>query len=613
MSTSNEEKQILSSELEKPKYDSNLKIEENINETEEINTNKEKETNFPIEELEKKLEKEEKNTQEENVEMKNNIELNNNKVSWIEQVIKKNFMPAILLLEKGVIEVNSIIPNLNDSLLHLSVSFGYYNVTRCLIEKFKGDPNIKNKMGSTPLHLVCSNPTKDIAILIYLLTRENIKINEQDNFGMTPIFYSVINNFEDAFLLLISKGVDLTQTDIHGNNLMYYSIVSGNLFIFKFLEKHCNQISLISYNMNSKGETFSDISIQYGNHKIIQKILQIYYQKISIESLVNCCNSIKLYKLYSKDIYENLNICYFYKLRKYKNLLYGFLPFLNVFFGKIGEKISIDSNSFSKLSEENAPNNNKIFFVNVLDNIYLYLFFIISDYNLLYYTSSFYLMICFYSEYLFIQNNENGFNQFLNILVSFLLMFFIIIIQYFKNDKEVFIEERYNLNDVENNFLHQYILVNDPLKVHLLPSSKNNICEICLRIKDKYTFHCMKCDKCVKNYYFHSYIYNFCIHRKNIWYYNMTLLFLSLHLFMIGNNTENIFIKLILYFFIIFIFGKIFSIIICIGSNTPYKIAYSEEEEYLEDHIEVRNRNYAPALKMNTISFVDFIKNLFIY
>jgi ATP-dependent Zn protease len=82
---------------------------------------------------------------------------------------------------------------------------------------------------------------------------------------------------------------------------------------------------------------------------------------------------------------------------------------------------------------------------------------------------------------------------------------------------------------------------------------------------------------------------------------------------MIGNNTENIFIKLILYFFIIFIFGKIFSIIICIGSNTPYKIAYSEEEEYLEDHIEVRNRNYAPALKMNTISFVDFIKNLFIY
>ena len=204
MSTSNEEKQILSSELEKPKYDSNLKIEENINETEEINTNKEKETNFPIEELEKKLEKEEKNTQEENVEMKNNIELNNNKVSWIEQVIKKNFMPAILLLEKGVIEVNSTIPNLNDSLLHLSVSFGYYNVTRCLIEKFKGDPNIKNKMGSTPLHLVCSNPTKDIAILIYLLTRENIKFNEQDNFGMTPIFYSVINNFEDAFLLLIS-------------------------------------------------------------------------------------------------------------------------------------------------------------------------------------------------------------------------------------------------------------------------------------------------------------------------------------------------------------------------------------------------------------------------
>ena len=91
------------------------------------------------------------------------------------------------------------------------------------------------------------------------------KINSTD-------FYSVINNFEDAFLLLVSRGVDLNQKDNNDNTLMFYAISSGNLFIFNFLETHCNQISLISSNFNSKGLIFSDIAIQFGNHKKIQKI-----------------------------------------------------------------------------------------------------------------------------------------------------------------------------------------------------------------------------------------------------------------------------------------------------------------------------------------------------
>ncbi len=611
MSTSNEEKQILSSELEKPKYDSNLKIEENTNETEEINTNKEKEINFPIEELEKKLEKEEKNTEEENIEMKKNIELNNNKVSYIEQVIKKNFMPAILLLEKGVIEVNSIIPNLNDSLLHLSVSFGYYNVTRCLIEKFKGDPNIKNKMGSTPLHLVCSNPTKDIAILIYLLTRENIKINEQDNFGMTPIFYSVINNFEDAFLLLVSRGVDLNQKDNNNNTLMFYAILSGNLFIFNFLEKHCNQISLISSNFNSKGLIFSDIAIQFGNHKKIQKILKIYYKDINLESMVSCCNNVNTLNTYSKDVYENLNTCYFYRLGNFKSFFKSFFPILSYIFGKNEKKIlTLDGNSILRLNEENAPNNEDLIYENKIDNLFLLLYFIISDYNLLCKTYIFYFLISSYSEYLFYLNEASKISQFFNIIISLYVIIFLILIQIYKFDKEALIYEKFKLNDIENNCLYQYNLVNDPSKVPLLPSSKNNICEICLRIKDKFTYHCMKCNVCVRNYYFHSNIYNLCIHRRNIWYYTCSIFFFSFHFIFIGIETEFFLFKYLYYIIYFIILGKVIAIIMCIGSNTPYRVAYSEEEEFLENRIEKRNKGYYSVLKMNIVIFKEFILNL---
>jgi hypothetical protein len=351
-SSLNDETQHLSSEINQPKYDSNLKIDENsenklpisndinipIKELEKINENLKKETNDEII-IENKKEENKDNIElkEEKSTINNNI--NNIKVSWIDQVIKKNFMPAMILLEKGIINVNSYIPNINECLLHLSVNFSYYNVTRCLIEKFNADPNIKNYFGSTPLHLVCSNPDKDIAIFIYLLTRENIKINERDSNGMTPIFYSIINNFEDAFLLLVSRGVDLNQKDNNDKNLMFYAIVSGNLFIFNFLEKHCNQISLISSNINNKGIIFSDIAIQFGNHKKIQKILKIYYKDINLESIVSCCNNVKTFNTYSKDVYENLNTCYFYRLGNFRSFFKSFFPILSYIFGKNEKKI----------------------------------------------------------------------------------------------------------------------------------------------------------------------------------------------------------------------------------------------------------------------------------
>ena len=627
MSSLNDETQHLSSEINQPKYDSNLKTDEiqqnlenkipisndiniPIEELEKINENKKKETNDEII-IENKIEE-----NKENIELKEgqntiNNNINNNKVSWIDQVIRKNFMPAMILLEKGKINVNSYIPNINECLLHLSVNFSYYNVTRCLIEKFNADPNIKNNFGSTPLHLVCSNPDKDIAILIYLLTRENIKINERDSNGMTPIFYSIINNFEDAFLLLVSRGVDLNQKDNNDNTLMFYAILSGNLFIFNFLETHCNQISLISSNFNSKGLIFSDIAIQFGNHKKIQKILKIYYKDINLESIVSCCNNVNTFNTYSKDVYENLNTCYFYRLGNYKSFFKSFFPILSYIFGKNEKKIlTLEGNSILRLNEENAPNNEDLIYENKIDNLLLLLYFIISDNNLFCKTYVFYFLISFYSEFLFYLNEASKISQFFNIIISLYVIIFLILIQIYKFDKEALIYEKFKLNDIENNCLYQYNLVNDPSKVPLLPSSKNNICEICLRIKDKFTYHCMKCNVCVRNYYFHSNIYNLCIHRRNIWYYTCSIFFFSFHFIFIGIETEYFLIKFLSYIIYIIILGKVIAIVICIGSKTPYRVAYNEEEDFLENKIEKRNKGYYSILKMNILTYKEFIKNV---
>ena len=52
------------------------------------------------------------------------------------------------------------------------------------------------------------------------------------------------------------------------------------------------------------------------------------------------------------------------------------------------------------------------------------------------------------------------------------------------------------------------------------------------------------------------------------------------------------------------------AIILCIGSKTPYRVAYSEEEDFLENRIEKRNKGYYSVLKMNILTYNEFIKNL---
>ncbi len=148
-------------------------------------------------------------------------------ISYLSEITRGNFMPSVLLLEQNKISINTPINHFTgETLLHMACNFSYYNVVRCFIENFHADYNIKNKIGLTAFHCVVMNKSKDMMLLTYFINLEHILIDEEDINGLTPLFYSVINNFNLAFLNLIAKNANVKKLDNMGNNLLYYSLIS---------------------------------------------------------------------------------------------------------------------------------------------------------------------------------------------------------------------------------------------------------------------------------------------------------------------------------------------------------------------------------------------------
>ena len=97
------------------------------------------------------------------------------KVSWREEALKGNFMPAMIMLENNRINVNEIVqPFTQESLLLLAGRFGYFNVMRTLIEKFKADINFKNINGHSLLFLIVSTTNGNLVHFHYLISQKNL-------------------------------------------------------------------------------------------------------------------------------------------------------------------------------------------------------------------------------------------------------------------------------------------------------------------------------------------------------------------------------------------------------------------------------------------------------
>ena len=94
-----------------------------------------------------------------------------------------------------------------------------------------------------------------------------------------------------------------------------------------------------------------------------------------------------------------------------------------------------------------------------------------------------------------------------------------------QNSSESFGNKKYSYSEKESNVIG---IINKSLNkkdIFGYPY-ETEICEFCLTQKEVSTHHCLKCDKCVKNYFFHSNLFNKCIHRNNVKGYILYLFFI---------------------------------------------------------------------------------------
>ena len=524
-------------------------------------------------------------------------------ISYLSEITRGNFMPSVLLLEQNKIAINTPINQFTgETLLHMACNFSYYNVVRCFIENFKADYNLKNKMGLTAFHCVVMNKSKDMMLLTYFINLENIMIDEEDINGLTPLFYSVINNFNLAFLYLVAKNVNVKKLDNMGNNLLYYALISENFFVTKFLLKHFPQDFNLNHSYLNHTIFLSDVLIKSKNNNLAKFLIKKYSDDIKIDSISSCKKNKKEFVIYNKFIYEIFNTFYFYKNNNFLEFFQSL--YTNLFKFSFGEN---NDNLNSNFVDSN--NNNKIIYKNKIENFYLFFYLIINNNRKKF---SYFSISLIYLLFLF---NFFFYSSFYS-SIFYLIVFSLSVLLIKKAFKNYLIDfnsnyKKFNVDDRSNNVFKIFNETTKTNDILMLPADENLVCEFCLNLKTLNKIHCMKCDNCIENYFLHSNLLNICIHKKNVRFYLLILIIILLNFLKIIYNTKSY----LIYFVFIFIFwkllGKIISILINIGCNTTYFVSYHLHNYYSECDLLLREESkYVPVPKMDLIKLKDFFNNL---
>ncbi|CAB0041465.1 unnamed protein product [Trichogramma brassicae] len=120
-------------------------------------------------------------------------------------------------LEAGQ-DPNCIWQETGDSPLHLALAVGqWYDMSEVLL-RHGADPNLANKDGSTPLHVICRmnefDETEELVDLFFKLIDEiqqTVQIDARDNLGLTPLQWAVASLLPATVDALLDRGADLSS------------------------------------------------------------------------------------------------------------------------------------------------------------------------------------------------------------------------------------------------------------------------------------------------------------------------------------------------------------------------------------------------------------------
>lgn len=426
-------------------------------------------------------------------------------ISWKDEVMKGNFMPAIYLLNCGKISINDVVcPNTNNRLIHFATTFSFLNVSRCLVEKFKADINIQNSKGHSPLHIIANNTTKDIYLMAFALSIENVNTELLDCTKVTPIFYSVMSNFNEGLMLLLSKGANIDHIDSFSNTAGYLALCNGNKFAYRYIMNHSKAFNINESYFNGE-TTLSEVLMKSNNSQICKFLAKNYSNQISVNSLVAANKDRETLSKINVLNYEILNTTFSYKIN---GGIYTLLRFLTGIFNYeyktyilsflLYDLIIGNFNSFIKpvlvLS-----------YTIMITFIYLYLF------------DTFYFHLDSADTDIFSFDTLIKVYQ-LSTLIGLLLAIFKFFSVWIRGFTEDNVYKEYPTSQSNRNILNVY---KNAIKDAINTPIVTDICEVCLVEKEYNVAHCSVTNHCVKDFHFYSKVLNICISRSTFIYYFM--------------------------------------------------------------------------------------------
>ena len=166
------------------------------------------------------------------------------------------------LVKDQQVNINSV-NNLGDTFLYGACISGNMDLIRYIMDDLKF-----TIAGQAPLFHSCLHGAamqNNIEVIKYFLNEVKIPVDIKDQYGYTPILYSIFNNRFDAFKYLLENGADPKQKGSRDETLLMRACSHGTLSFVKYLIEH------LDYDLkavNTKGETVLHLAAKNGKVEI---------------------------------------------------------------------------------------------------------------------------------------------------------------------------------------------------------------------------------------------------------------------------------------------------------------------------------------------------------
>jgi len=193
------------------------------------------------------------------------------------------------------INISTVDRQYQNSLLHLACEKDLVNITQILCW-LNLDPNIQNKEGNTPLHIVCRKGNLDLINIF--LNNKQVNINIQNRNLETPLHIAASHKYENICLFLLDNEAKCDIEDRHGHTYFFIACQQG---LYKVVKKLIRD-GIDIHKQDSKGYTALHIACAYERVSIV-KILLKYNADINA---VNPNNNVSPYDIAVESQNKNL-------------------------------------------------------------------------------------------------------------------------------------------------------------------------------------------------------------------------------------------------------------------------------------------------------------------